>query len=79
MTSYHPRDVQHGYCGNCHEFPFVADVLVELVGTDLELFVLRELKHRDDPLVVPRMILWDVELDAVLERLTFAGLGEDLL
>lgn len=20
MTSYHPDDVQHGYCGNCHDF-----------------------------------------------------------
>ena len=20
MTSYHPEDVKHGYCGNCHEF-----------------------------------------------------------
>jgi hypothetical protein len=20
MTSYHPKDVEYGYCGNCHEF-----------------------------------------------------------
>jgi hypothetical protein len=20
MTSYHPKDVEHGYCGNCHAF-----------------------------------------------------------
>jgi hypothetical protein len=20
MTSYHPRDLQEGYCGNCHDF-----------------------------------------------------------
>jgi hypothetical protein len=20
MTSYHPKDVEHAYCGNCHEY-----------------------------------------------------------
>lgn len=20
MTSFHPKDVEYGYCGNCHEF-----------------------------------------------------------
>jgi hypothetical protein len=20
MTSYHPKDVEHGYCGNCHDW-----------------------------------------------------------
>lgn len=20
MTSYHPKDIEYGYCGNCHEF-----------------------------------------------------------
>ena len=20
MTSYHPKDIEHGYCGNCHAF-----------------------------------------------------------
>jgi hypothetical protein len=20
MTSYHPEDIRHGYCGNCHAF-----------------------------------------------------------
>jgi len=20
MTSYHPKDIEHGYCGNCHDF-----------------------------------------------------------
>lgn len=19
-TSYHPKDIEHGYCGNCHDF-----------------------------------------------------------
>jgi hypothetical protein len=21
MASHHPADVEHGYCGNCHDFP----------------------------------------------------------
>jgi hypothetical protein len=20
MTSYHPKDIEHGYCGNCHDY-----------------------------------------------------------
>lgn len=20
MTSHHPKDVEHGYCGNCHDY-----------------------------------------------------------
>lgn len=20
MTSYHPKDVEYGYCGNCHDY-----------------------------------------------------------
>ena len=20
MASYHPKDIEHGYCGNCHEY-----------------------------------------------------------
>lgn len=33
-TSHHPQDVEHGYCGACHDFtavPGLAAVLAELV------------------------------------------------
>lgn len=26
MTSYHPKDVEYKYCGNCHEFHKVNEV-----------------------------------------------------
>lgn len=26
MRSYHPKDIEHGYCGNCHEFTTKAKV-----------------------------------------------------
>jgi hypothetical protein len=27
MTSHHPKDVQHGYCGNCHDYTLAAAIL----------------------------------------------------
>jgi hypothetical protein len=25
MTSYHPKDIEHGFCGNCHEYTGTPD------------------------------------------------------
>jgi ribosomal protein L37E len=37
MTSYHPRDVEEGYCGNCHWWtsdPMLRNILKPLEETN---------------------------------------------
>lgn len=31
-VSYHPQDIAHGYCGRCHRFTGVEQVLREALG-----------------------------------------------
>jgi len=39
MTSYHPKDIEYRYCGNCHQFHDLLDGTV--LGDDFVLEVRR--------------------------------------
>jgi len=32
MTSYHPKDIEYGYCGNCHAYTSIEGILRREIG-----------------------------------------------
>ena len=54
MTSYHPKDAEYGYCGNCHEFTRERFVGPESYGPPMTTMDERGKVTTTYPLVEPR-------------------------
>lgn len=65
MRSYHPKDIEQGYCGHCHDWTsgFIAELDVEMFAAQR-----RALREVLDGLDVNAPRSRDPELEALLEE-----------